>query len=90
MIPMPIEHLDDFNEALEIIEGDSYKDIERRHLEAAVEMVEAREATILTMRELLNETRSMLSSLDFNGRLALLNRAANTLATTWPERDLVA
>lgn len=35
-----IEHIDDFNEAVEIAEGrESFDCAERRHLEAAIEMV---------------------------------------------------
>lgn len=73
---MPIEHLDDFNEALAIIEHRSDAQIERRHLEAAIEMVEAREAQIFVLKRLLQETAATMQP------GALKNRIENALATS--------
>lgn len=87
---MPIEHISDFNEAVAIIEHHSDVEIEHRHLEAVVEVVEAREATILTMRKLLNEVQPYICGSSDSSAAKLKNRVTNTLATTWPEKDLVA
>lgn len=95
---MPITNIANFNEAIAIIEHRTNAEIERRHLEAAVEMVEAREAQILTLRRLLKEAQTPIQTLlrrpalaiANRRRQALLNRIANTLAATWPEKDLVA
>lgn len=95
---MPIENISNFNEALAIIERQSDAEIQHRHLEAVVELVEAREAQILTMRNLLKEARTPIQTLlrrpalatANRRRQALLNRINNFLATTWPEKDLVA
>ena len=90
---MPIEHITDFNEAVAIIEHRLDVEIERRHLVAVVEMVEAREATISTLRGLLNEAMRAGEPQRVKDPLyqsSLKNRVANALATTWPQKDFVA